>query len=139
MFDKIIEFTLKYEGGYVNDPDDPGGETKFGISKRSYPNVNIADLTKIDAIKIYERDYWKAVDFGPMDDKVKMALFDTAVNCGAGTARRFYTSTAAKLDYKDILLMRMEYYVQICTRNPKLIKFLSGWTNRVMALWKFLA
>jgi lysozyme family protein len=45
MFDKAIEIILKHEGGYVNDPDDPGGETKFGITKRNYPTLNIKSLT----------------------------------------------------------------------------------------------
>ena len=99
MFDKIIEFTLKYEGGYVNDPDDPGGETRFGISKRSYPNVDIKNLTIEEAKKIYKRDYYDAVDFGIMDEKTKNALFDTAVNCGVGTARKFYTASPKRGSY----------------------------------------
>ena len=45
-FDEIIEVVLHHEGGYVNDPDDPGGETNFGIAKRSHPDVDIANLTK---------------------------------------------------------------------------------------------
>jgi lysozyme family protein len=45
-FDKALSFVLSWEGGYSNDPDDPGGETNFGISKRSYPNENIKDMTK---------------------------------------------------------------------------------------------
>ena len=45
-FNDIIEVVLHHEGGYVNDPDDPGGETNFGIAKRSHPDVDIANLTK---------------------------------------------------------------------------------------------
>ena len=41
-FDDIIEVVLEHEGGYVNDPDDPGGETNFGIAKRSHPDVDIS-------------------------------------------------------------------------------------------------
>ena len=44
-FDEIIEVVLKHEGGYVNDPDDPGGETKYGISKKAYPDEDIKELT----------------------------------------------------------------------------------------------
>jgi len=54
MFEEIIEFTLKYEGGYVNDPDDPRGETNFGISKRTYPNVDIKNLAREEVMEIYE-------------------------------------------------------------------------------------
>ena len=52
-FDKAFEILIGHEGGYVNHPDDPGGETKFGISKRSYPDVNIAALTLDDSKLIY--------------------------------------------------------------------------------------
>ena len=40
-FEEIIEVVLEHEGGYVNDPKDPGGETKYGVSKRAYPNEDI--------------------------------------------------------------------------------------------------
>ena len=45
-FDDIIEIVLEHEGGYVNDPKDPGGETNFGVAKRSHPDVDIKNLTK---------------------------------------------------------------------------------------------
>ena len=45
-FNDIIEVVLHHEGGYVNDPKDPGGETNFGIAKRSHPDVDIKNLTK---------------------------------------------------------------------------------------------
>ena len=53
-----IENVIKHEGGYVNDPSDPGGETKYGISKKAYPKVDIKNLTLDDAIEIYKDDYW---------------------------------------------------------------------------------
>lgn len=49
---------IDHEGGCVNHPEDPGGETKFGITKRSYPHLNIRDLTLDDARAIYRRDFW---------------------------------------------------------------------------------
>ena len=45
-FEQIIDGVLEHEGGYVNDPYDKGGETKFGIAKRWYPDVDIKNLTK---------------------------------------------------------------------------------------------
>ena len=57
-FDEIIDIVLEHEGGYVNDPDDPGGETNFGIAKRSHPDVDIANLTKAGAKEIYKAEYW---------------------------------------------------------------------------------
>ena len=52
-FEDAFDRLISHEGGYVNDPLDPGGETKFGISKRSYPTLDIAALTREDARAIY--------------------------------------------------------------------------------------
>jgi len=57
-FNKAIKFILNAEGGYVNHPKAPGGETKYGISKKSYPNYDIKNLTEEEAITIYKRDFW---------------------------------------------------------------------------------
>lgn len=57
-FKKAVGVLLAIEGGYANDPDDPGGETKYGISKRSYPNLDIKNLTIDNAINIYYKDFW---------------------------------------------------------------------------------
>lgn len=57
-FYKEIKKVVLREGGYVNDPKDPGGETKYGVSKKAYPNLDIARLTVDEAIEIYKNDYW---------------------------------------------------------------------------------
>ena len=83
-FEEAIEIVLRHEGGYVHDSDDPGGETNFGISKRSYPHLDIAKLTLEDAIKLYRRDWWDPYPFYeviPHPD-VAIKLFDLAVNMG---------------------------------------------------------
>ena len=51
-FEEAVKSVLKHEGGYVNDPKDPGGETNFGISKRAFPDLDIKNLTEEDAIEI---------------------------------------------------------------------------------------
>ena len=56
-FSEIIPIVLRHEGGYVNDPLDKGGETNYGISKRSYPHLDIHSLTLADAKTIYKRDF----------------------------------------------------------------------------------
>jgi len=56
-FERCIAFVLRHEGGYVNDPRDPGGETKYGISKRAYPGLDIKNLTEEQAKEIYRQDY----------------------------------------------------------------------------------
>lgn len=85
-FNTAFERLIGHEGGYVNDPNDPGGETKFGISKRSYPNIDIKNLTVEGAKSIYQRDFW-----APLADAhpaIKFQAFDFAVNSGIQTAIR---------------------------------------------------
>ena len=89
-FDLFIERILGHEGGYVNNSNDPGGETKWGISKRSYPTLNIAALTREDAKNIYFRDFWLLIRADQLPDGVAYQLFDFAVNSGIGTAIRYY-------------------------------------------------
>lgn len=88
-FDTAFTKLIGHEGGYVNDPRDPGGETKFGISKRAYPDVNIASLTLDDARAIYRRDYWDRARCDQLPPQVAFQVFDTAVNSGIGQAIRF--------------------------------------------------
>jgi len=78
LFELAIPQTLENEGGYINDPADPGGETNFGITKRSYPALDIKNLTKEGATAIYLKDFWK---FGGVNDqRVANKLFDSYVN-----------------------------------------------------------
>ena len=83
-----IDFVLKYEGGLVDNPSDPGGLTNFGISSRSYPSVDIRNLTREGAEEIYRRDYWDAVHGDELPGPLAVAVFDSAVNQGPGTAKR---------------------------------------------------
>lgn len=76
------------EGGYVNDPDDPGGETKYGISKRAYPDVDIANLTPEGAAALYRPDYWDAAHCNELPWPVNLVVFDGAVNQGVFAAKR---------------------------------------------------
>lgn len=87
-FEIAIERVLGHEGGYVNDPNDPGGETKWGISKRSYPNVDIANLSRADAIHIYKRDFWDVAQLDKLPLSVGYQALDFAINSGIGTAVR---------------------------------------------------
>jgi hypothetical protein len=144
-FDVAFDRLIGHEGGYVNNPADPGGETKFGISRAAYPTVNIARLTVDDAKAIYKRDYWDKL--GDAHPAIKFQVFDFAVNAGIGTAIRKLQSSigvaddghwgpisAAKLaskDINDVLLNfaseRLMYYTALTTWE----KFGKGWTRRV--------
>ena len=81
-FDAAVAILIRHEGGHVDHPDDPGGETKYGISKRSYPEVNIAALTLDEAKAIYRRDYWDRVRADELPEELRFPLFDAAVNSG---------------------------------------------------------
>lgn len=88
-FDTAYDRVMGHEAGYVNDPNDPGGETKWGISKRSYPHVDIKGLTREDARAIYRRDFWQRIRADKLADGVAFQLFDFAVNSGMETAIRY--------------------------------------------------
>lgn len=87
-FDKAFERLIGHEGGYVNDPRDPGGETKFGISRRAYPGEDIKGMSLERAKILYQRDYWWKAGCDTVPDAVKFDLFDMAVNSGVGAAIR---------------------------------------------------
>ncbi len=84
-FEKAFEYVIQNEGGYVFDKNDPGGETKFGISKRSYPALK--DLMLEDAKKIYYQDFWQKGRFEEISDNlVATQVFDLSVNLGMRAA-----------------------------------------------------
>lgn len=86
VFEQAFSLTVAHEGGYVNDPADPGGETKFGISKRSYPDEDIPNMTLERAKLLYRRDYWDRMHCAAMHPSIGFALFDAGVNCGCERA-----------------------------------------------------
>ena len=85
---RAVDFVLRHEGGYVNDPDDPGGETKYGISKRAHPGLDIKQLNKMDAIRIYGADYWRPPGCHLLPWPLNLLLFDATVQHGAYMAIR---------------------------------------------------
>ncbi len=100
----IQAFTLLIgnEGKYVNDPNDPGGETKFGISKRQYPAVDIASLSLDEARAIYESDYWSRVRGDDLPFDTAFQVFDMAVNEGNVTAIKTLQN-ALKVDVDGVI------------------------------------
>jgi lysozyme family protein len=85
-FYPAVELILKHEGGYVNHPSDPGGETNWGISKRAYPQLDIKNLSRNDAIAIYRRDYWERCRCDELPGAMALSVFDFAVNAGVRRA-----------------------------------------------------
>lgn len=87
-FDIFIDWLLgpNVEGGYVNNPSDPGGETRFGIAKRYHQDVDIKNLTRDGAISIYRIQYWDAIHGDDLHPAIAFMLCDADINEGGGTA-----------------------------------------------------
>jgi len=81
-FEAVMRYTLDWEGGYLWDPDDPGGETNHGISRRQYPHLDIANLTRVQTMAIYLRDYWRPYHEDIASYQIASRLFDLSVNMG---------------------------------------------------------
>lgn len=135
-FKEALRFVLSKEGGYVNDPNDPGGETKWGISKRAYPTLDIKNLTEQQCIDIYLADYWNACGCNGLSPALGAAVFDSAVNCGV--SRAIDWRRRCNDDPKVVVELRREYYLDIIRRNPKLQKYEKGWWNRLAELSKLI-
>ena len=148
---EAIAVIIKIEAGYVNDPDDGGGETKYGISKRSYPDVDIKGLTKTAAAAIYLRDYWNPLRCGNVPSALALPLLDAGVNQGQGTAVRMLQgllgvtvdgligpkTLAAVYGYPSISLLaaeftlaRLDRYVTKSIKRKSQRKYLPSWVHR---------
>lgn len=88
-FEAAVELIFKHEGGLVEHPSDPGGLTKYGISQRSYPRLDIRNLTKEQAKDIYKRDYWDKIKGDLLPAGISTLVFDSAVNQGTLRATMF--------------------------------------------------
>ena len=164
-FRRALDFVLKWEtvfdrqGNPVaeNDPDDPGGLTKFGIDQRSHPSVDIRSLTKEVASAIYHRDYWLPVRAHELSAPIGEVLFDIAVNNGKARATKWLQEllrvktdgfigpvtleSAASTDATTLagkLIARRATFYRSIAKGRK-AKFLKGWLNRNAALGKFIA
>lgn len=146
-FEKAVEFILAHEGGYSNDANDPGGETNWGISKRSYPSADIKALTRDQAIDIYRRDYWDRCKCGNMPGPIGFLLFDAAVNQGASGAIRLLQK-ALRVNADGIIGPVTMQQIQLSktrqiavafvarrafayAQNVNVIRFGLGWFNRL--------
>ena len=148
MFDKAIKVILKHEGGYVNHPSDPGGETNYGISKRAYPSLDIDKLSEHDAKVIYKEDYWDKIRGDDLPEGLSLVVFDMAVNAGIKRAIKLLQGilrvkkdgiigpkTLGSIEGRDIKeliylysIERITYYTSLSTFNV----FGKGWIKRVI-------
>lgn len=144
---------LGNEGRYVNNPADPGGETNWGISKRSYPHVDIANLTQDGAKEIYLRDFWDPV--GDADPAIKFQVFDFAVNSGMQTALRklqaavgvaddghwgpVSAAALAAMPVQRVLMRLLAQRLRFWTALSTWPTFGKGWANRAATDLDFAA
>ena len=150
-FKEIIEKVLHHEGGYVNDPKDLGGETKYGITKRFYPDVDIKNLTIEQAVEIYKKDYWDKNKVESLPQNLWHIYFDMCVNMGKRTAVKVLQRAAVNkgrdievdgglgpmtigalkgVELDRVRAFRVKYYVDLITARPEQDKFYLGWFRR---------
>ena len=150
-FNEIIEKVLEHEGGYVNDPKDLGGETKYGITKRFYPDIDIKNLTIEKAKDIYKSDYWDRNKVESLPQNLWHIYFDMCVNMGKRTAVKVLQRAAVNkgknievdgglgpmtigalkgVELDRVRAFRVKYYVDLITARPEQEKFYLGWFRR---------
>ncbi|WP_019626858.1 glycoside hydrolase family 108 protein [Thioalkalivibrio sp. ALJT] len=105
-FDEALQVVLRHEGGYVDHPEDPGGQTNLGITlgtlrrwrqQRGEPepdDTDIRELTPQQAGEIYRSWYWDACQCDTLPPALRLPVFDAAVNQGPARAIRFLQSAA---------------------------------------------
>lgn len=158
-WDKSFELVIKSEGGYVNDPADPGGETNLGVTKAawsSYIGRPVKDgemkaLTK-DVVKpFYKAMYWDKLKCDSLPEGVDYVVFDFGVNAGTGQSAKFLQRAVGASDdgaigpgtlscvskvepskiLEDFSNQKEKFYKGIVERKPTSAKFLKGWLARV--------
>lgn len=162
-FERALEFVLRWEGGYVNHPADPGGATNRGITQVTYdqwrarqnlPARSVQELTDEEMYSIYRARYWERGCCGELPEQIGLVHFDGCVNHGRQNAAKILQRTlkvaddgavgsatlaaAASVDDKATALAlverRREFYRDIVASKPSSRVFLKGWMNRMDAL-----
>ena len=131
-FDKCVAFVLDREGNYSNNAADPGGETKFGISKKAFPHLDIKNITQEQAVEIYKAVYWDTIHGDDLEWPLDAIAFDTCVNQGRGVATSLLTSSDS---WQDFLFLRIKRYTELGKKYPQ---FLRGWLVRVVTLYEWI-
>ena len=92
-YDKCLKAILHHEGGYVNHPKDPGGETNLGVTKRVYEEFggakDMKDLTVEDVAPIYKKGYWDKIKGDDLPSGLDLCVFDFGVNAGPGRSAKY--------------------------------------------------
>jgi lysozyme family protein len=163
--DSALTFVLRWEGGFVDHPDDPGGRTNQGVTQKVYdqwrarqgqPVRDVKQIGNAEVQAIYASDYWLPPRCDRLWTPLDLVQFDTAVNMGVGRAVRFLQAAAgcgvdgdfgagteravAQCDAGNLVVAycqrREAFYRGLVQKNPKLGVFLKGWLNRLNSLRK---
>lgn len=143
-FSRALKFALRWEGGFVEDPDDPGGRTNKGITQAVYrdwkddPTADVATITDEEVAAIYKSNYWAPLCLD-LADPLALVVFDSAVNCGVNRTRGWLlkadaTKLGTDMAARYVLTVRKTHYETLATSKPRMVKFLHGWLNRLTAL-----
>lgn len=146
-FDNAFDRLMGHEDGYVNDPNDPGGETKWGVSKRSYPDLDIKNLTRDDAKVIFRRDFWDRIHAEKLPDGVAWQASDFAYHSGPETAVRYLQralgvaddgywgpvsqAAAEAMSESDAIMRLVAQRLRFMTKRVNWPHHGKGWVNRM--------
>jgi len=162
-FQESLPFILRWEGGYVDHPADPGGRTNKGVTQKVYddwrarqdlPPRHVESIEDSEVYAIYETGYWIPPRCELLQRQLDLVQFDTAVNMGVGRAIRllqraagcsvdghFGPETTRVVGACDVgatiaayCEAREAFYRNLAERRPKSKIFLRGWLNRLNAL-----
>ncbi len=158
-FKAVFNRVIGHEGGYVNDPYDAGGETNWGITKRTAQENgytgSMRAMTREQAYKIYEKAFWQRYNCDKLSSAVAYQFFDAAVNHGVGNASRMLQRAVGVLDdgvvgnitldavadmpISDFILNFNAERIKFYTRLKNFARFGAGWMNRVAGNLKYAA
>jgi lysozyme family protein len=151
---RAIALVLRLEGGETNDPEDPGGRTKFGLTQRTYPDLDFDTLTEAQAIAIYRVAWWEKYGYGQLPANLAVLLFQLAVNMGPTQAHSLLQraladaglpvqtdgilgpvtiTSAHDYPYPDVLEMMVRSGAIERYRRIGKPRYLAGWVRRAMA------
>ena len=156
-FKQIFDRLIGHEGGYVNDPRDPGGETNWGVTKRTAQangyTGDMKTMTRQQAYEIYHRAFWVRYQCDQMPPAIAYQFFDAAVNHGFGNASRMLQRAVGVLDdgiigkysleainrnpISDTLMVLNGERLNFYTRLNNFERYGKGWVNRVAQNLKY--
>jgi lysozyme family protein len=134
-FEPALNFVFQMEGGYVEKDGKTAAPANFGINQKANPDIDVKNLTKDGAAKIYRQRYWDAINAGDLPPQLAAVAFDTAVNMGVGTAKKLIAQSNGNVD--TLLQLRRDEYNRLA-QDPENAKYLKGWMNRVDKLQAFV-